>query len=87
VEGPHPAIGAGIEPKSAFLAPFTCGRQASLLKSETRATRPRRLVNMVLERAAMARAVSLLLLLALAASLVPACPAASVDFIQALRSD
>jgi hypothetical protein len=34
----HPAWVRGIEPKSAFLAPSTCHRQASLLKSETWAT-------------------------------------------------
>jgi hypothetical protein len=28
----------GIEPKSAFVPPFTCRRQASLLKSQTWAT-------------------------------------------------
>jgi hypothetical protein len=31
----HPARGAGLEPKSAFVPSSTCYRQASLLKSET----------------------------------------------------
>jgi hypothetical protein len=31
----HLAMGPGLEPKSAFLLPSTCYRQASLLKSET----------------------------------------------------
>jgi hypothetical protein len=34
----HPSIGREIEPKSPLLPPFTCRRQASLLKSQTWAT-------------------------------------------------